>query len=352
MESIKRLIGGIKEPDLKLKEQAQQHLDSLTKPQGSLGRLEELARQVAAISGKTSPQLKTRVVFTLCADHGIAREGVSAYPQEVTAQMVQNFVSGGAAINVLARQINARVVVADFGVAADTIPDPHVHDLKIGLGTANMTQGPAMTREEAILAIKRGIELFQQEQHPQRIDIVGTGDMGIGNTTAASAITACISRTPVDRVTGLGTGISPQTRKHKSALISQALALNQPDPRDPIDVLAKVGGYEIGGLSGVILAAAANKVPVVLDGFISGAAALIALSLQPRLKEYLIASHMSAETGHQVVLDHLGLKPLLDLNLRLGEGTGAVLGIHIVDAAVRILSQMATFAEAGVSQID
>ena len=151
---------------------------------------------------------------------------------------------------------------------------------------------------------------------------------------------------------GLGTGISPQTRKHKSALISQALALNQPDPRDPIDVLAKVGGYEIGGLSGVILAAAANKVPVVLDGFISGAAALIALSLQPRLKEYLIASHMSAETGHQVVLDHLGLKPLLDLNLRLGEGTGAVLGIHIVDAAVRILSQMATFAEAGVSQID
>jgi nicotinate-nucleotide--dimethylbenzimidazole phosphoribosyltransferase len=332
-----------------MRDWAQARLDSLTKPVASLGRLEELARQVAAITGKECPVLHNKLVFTICADHGVVNEGTSAYPQKVTAQMVKNFAQGGAAINVLARQIDARVVVADFGVAGELCPNQLVVDAKMAHGTANMVAGPAMTREQAAGSIRRGVELFQKEHQSQRIDLAGIGDMGIGNTTSASAITATITRKPVNAVTGLGTGISQNQRNHKVNIISKAIALNKPDPSDPLDVLAKVGGFEIGGMTGVILAAAANRVPVVLDGFISGAAALIATTLEPISLEYMIASHKSAESGHQSILDHIGLEPLLDLDMRLGEGTGAVLGFHLVEAGVRILTQMATFSEAGVS---
>lgn len=350
MDVIAETIAKIEQPHQKMKKWAQDRLATLTKPEGSLGRLEELAVQVAAITGEKYPSLNNKLIFTICADHGVANEGISAYPQEVTTQMVQNFTQGGAAINVLARQIVARVVVADFGVAGRLAPNPRIMDAKVAFGTENMASGPAMTREQAVQSIRQGLELFQKEHRNQKIDLVGTGDMGIGNTTAASAITASITREPVNVVTGLGTGISQEQRHHKSKIIAKAIAINEPDPTDPIDVLAKVGGFEIGGITGIILASAANRIPVILDGFISGAAALIAYSLEPLSQLYMIASHKSAECGHQTILNHLKLEPLLDLGMRLGEGTGAALGFHLVEAGVRILTQMATFSEAGVSQ--
>ena len=327
---------------------ARLHQDALTKPQGSLGRLEELSIRVAGIRGKAAPRLEHKVVITMAGDHGITAEGVSLYPQEVTAQMVRNFLRGGAGINVLAGHIGARVVVVDMGVAAALKSHPNLVDRKIGYGTANMARGPAMTRSQAIRCLEAGIEIAQMER-ARGMDIVGTGDMGIGNTTASSAIAAALTRRPVAELTGRGTGLSEEMVRQKVKVIKQVLALNKPNAEDPVDVLAKVGGFEIGGIAGVILAAAAGRVPVVLDGFISGAAALIAAALQPKVKAYLIAAHCSAEKGHRAVLQSLGLSPLLDLNLRLGEGTGAALGISLVEAAVRLLNEMATFQEAGVS---
>jgi len=274
---------------------------------------------------------------------------VGNWPQEVTTQMVYNFLSGGAGINVLARQVGARVVVVDMGVAIELKPNPQLLSRKVALGTRNISQGPAMTMEEALKAIETGIEVVGVEV-AKGLDIVGTGDMGIGNTTASSAICAVMTGKPVADVTGRGTGITDEQLAHKVKVISKALAVNHPDPEQPLDVLAKVGGFEIGGLAGVMLGAAAHRIPVVIDGFISGAAALIATALSPRLKDFLIAAHVSAEAGHQLLLEHLGLKPLLDLRMRLGEGTGAALGIFLAEAAAKILAEMSTFAEAGVSE--
>jgi nicotinate-nucleotide--dimethylbenzimidazole phosphoribosyltransferase len=349
MDKINATIRSITEPDSALLVKAQNRLDNLTKPHGSLGRLEELAKLIAAASAKKDPDLKNKVIFTLAADHGVAEEKVSAFPQEVTAQMVYNFLNGGAGINVLANHVGARVIVTDVGVASALKPHPKLITRKIGPGTKNMAQGPAMTKQEAIKSIETGIAIFEDE-YKNGIDITGTGEMGIANTTAASAITAVFTKNKVEDITGRGTGINDEALKNKIRVIKKALRLNKPCPDDPIDVLSKVGGFEIGALTGIILAACAHKVPVVIDGFISGAAALIAYHIEPKTKSYMIASHCSVEIGHKMILSHIGLRPLLDLDLRLGEGTGAALGIFLAEAAVKILTQMATFDSAGVSQ--
>lgn len=349
MSAFPKLLSRIAAPDPAARARARAHLDRLTKPQGSLGRLEELASRVVEITGQERPAIRRAVVFTLAADHGVVAEGVSAYPQVVTTQMVENFLSGGAAINVLARHAGADVVVADLGVATPIPSRPGLVVRRIGPGTKNMAAGPAMTREEALASIEAGIGLVEAERC-QGVDLIGTGEMGIGNTTAASAISAVLTGAPVEAVTGRGTGIDEATRQRKVAVIRRALAVNQPDPRDGLDVLAKVGGFEIGGLVGVILAGAARRIPVVLDGFIAGAAALIAHTLEPRVIHFLLASHCSAEPGHRVALARLGLEPYLDLGLRLGEGTGAVLAFSLIRAAVAIYTEMATFKSAGVSE--
>lgn len=322
--------------------------DVLTKPQGSLGRLETLATQIAGITGNARPRLQQPAVIVMAADHGIAARGVSAYPAEVTPQMVLNFLRGGAAINVLARHVGARVVVVDMGVAVDLPPHPDLLVRKVAYGTRDFSQEPAMSREQAQQALETGIAVAEATI-AAGADVLATGDMGIGNTTASSAIVAAITGAPVAEVTGRGTGIDDAALARKVALIETALRLHQPDPSDGLDVLAKVGGFEIGGLAGVILGAAAHRVPVVVDGFISGAAALLACTLAPTAQPYLIAGHRSVERGHQAIFARLDLEPLVDLGLRLGEGTGAALAISICQAACKILDEMATFAEAGVS---
>lgn len=350
---IKETVAKIAPLNKRLMQAAQERLDSLTKPQGSLGKLEDIARQICGITGKENPELKNKVIFTLAADHGIAEAGVSAFPKEVTAQMVYNFLRGGAGINVLANHIGAKVVIVDMGVAeelkTESVKCKNFRDRKIAFGTKNFVQGPAMSREQAVQSIETGIELFKKEL-PYGVDIVGTGEMGIANTTSSSAIAACITKRKVSEVTGRGTGINDTVLKNKAGLIEKALLLNNPNPSDPIDVLSKVGGFEIGGLSGIILSAASRKIPVVIDGFISGAAALIAYGLAPEVKNYLFAAHSSVEIGHQAILQHIGVEPILNLNLRLGEGTGAALGINIIEAAVKILTQMASFKDVGVSE--
>ena len=329
--------------------QAQRKLDQLTKPQGSLGRLEWLAQQICGITRSLSPSLRQKAVITIAADHGVVEEGVSAYPQAVTAQMVLNFLRGGAGINVLARHVGARVIVADLGVAEDLPPHPELVSRKIGRGTRNFSREAAMTREHAEAAINAGIELAQRAIDGGA-DILGTGDMGIGNTTSSSAIAAAMTGAAVEQITGRGTGIDDATHARKCRVIREALERHRPDPTDALGVLAAVGGFEIGGIAGVILGAAAAKRPVIVDGFISGAGALIAAGLQPNVRGYMIASHLSQEPGHRILLTHLGLEPILDLNLRLGEGTGAALAMSIADAACKLLTEMATFEDAGVSR--
>ena len=348
-ELLANTIKMIKPLDKEAMNSARNRQDTLTKPQGSLGRLEELSIKLAGIQGKAIPQIRQKVIFTMAGDHGVAAEGVSAYPTEVTAQMIYNFLRGGAGINVLARQLGARVVIVDMGVATELEPHPKLISRKIAPGTQDMLLRPAMTPEQAVTSIETGIELVGAEV-AKGFDIVGTGDMGIANTTSSSAICAAMTGKPVSEVTGRGTGLTDEQLAHKIGVIQRALEVNHPDPKQPLDVLAKVGGFEIGGLVGVMLATAGHRIPVVIDGFISGAAALIATALAPRLRDFIIAAHVSVEPGHKVALRHLRLKPLLNLNMRLGEGTGAILGIFLAEAAARILAEMSTFAEAGVSE--
>ena len=324
------------------------HQGQLTKPAGSLGRLETLSIQLAGITRQPRPAFRQPAIITIAADHGIARKGVSAYPPEVTPQMVLNFLHGGAAINVLARHIGAQVVVADLGVAADIPADERLIVRKIGYGTRDFSVEPAMTRQQAQQAVEAGIAIAAAAID-RGADILGTGDMGIGNTTSSSAITAVFTGRPVGQVTGRGTGLDDAGLAHKVAVLEAALALHQPNPSDALDVLSKVGGFEIGGLAGVIIGGASRRTPVVIDGFISGAAALLAAKLAPVSRDYMVAAHRSVEIGHRAVLEHLNLQPLLDLDLRLGEGTGAALGISLCQAACKVLNEMATFAEAGVS---
>src|SRR6266498_3430720 len=345
---LEEIIKEIKPLDEAAMRSARARQDRLTKPPGSLGRLEELSIQLAGIKADPFPSVKRKAIFVMAADHGVALEGVSAYPSDVTAQMVLNFLRGGAAINVLARQAEARVTIVDIGVAADFEPMPGLIRRKIMRGTRNLAQGPAMTREEAEQALQVGVDVFNEEA-ARGLDMVATGDMGIGNTTPSSAIVAALTGYSVAQVVGRGTGIDDQGLERKIRVIEQALAVNQPDANDAMDVLHKVGGLEIAGLAGVMIAAASRRIPVVVDGFISTAAAMIAVALAPRVHDYLISAHQSVEIGHQVMLKHLNLIPLLDLNLRLGEGTGAALAFSLIEASTRILREMATFAEAGVS---
>jgi nicotinate-nucleotide--dimethylbenzimidazole phosphoribosyltransferase len=331
-------------------QKAKEREDILTKPQGSLGRLEELAVNIASIKRQEIPRIKRKVIFTFAGDHGVVEEGVSAFPQEVTPQMVYNFINNGAAINVLARQAGADIVIADLGVAAEMdINHPNFRNRKISPGTKNFTKGPAMSREEAINAVVTGIDIFREEQEKESIDLVGTGEMGIGNTTPATAILAVVSGENIESIVGRGTGINDDGIIRKITAIKKAISVNKPEKDDGIDILYKVGGYEIAGLVGVILAAAIHKVPILIDGFISTAAALIAQRLNPLVCQYILASHLSEERGHGKMLEILGKKPILNLGMRLGEGTGAALAMHIVEAGLRILNEMATFASAGVT---
>lgn len=328
---------------------AQQRLDSLTKPQGSLGRLEELARRIAVIQGKVPPRLGRKLLLVFAADHGITEEGVSAYPRDVTAQMTYNFLNGGAAINVLARHHSVDTEVVDVGVDYEFAGPRGLRNCKVRRGTANFARGPAMTRDEAVRSVELGIQIAR-EAAAENIFLLGAGDMGIGNTSSATAILCALTGAAPGRVVGRGTGIDDATLRRKIAAIEKGLDINRPDANDPLDVLAKVGGLEIGAITGVILGTAAFRIPMVLDGFIAGAAALLAQRFSPHVRDVLFASHLSAERGHQLMLDDLKLAPVLDLQMRLGEGTGACLLMGLIEAAVRIMGEMATFESAGVKE--
>ncbi|MEJ2670611.1 MAG: nicotinate-nucleotide--dimethylbenzimidazole phosphoribosyltransferase [Deltaproteobacteria bacterium] len=348
MTELSQIISQIEPLDSAWLAKAQERLDSLTKPRGSLGRLEELAARYVAITREPSPSLEQKWAVVFAADHGVVSEGVSAYPQEVTHQMVLNFLRGRAGINVLGRLVGARVAVVDIGVNHDFEQMPELIVRKVAYGSRNMAKEPAMTREEAIRALLVGVELAELAT-ASGMDAMAAGDMGIGNTTPAAALASVFTGRPVAAVTGRGTGIEDQAWRHKVAVINRALALHQPTTEDPVGALAAVGGLEIGGIAGLILGTAAARRPMLLDGFIATAGALVAVALAPAVTGYLIAAHRSVEPGHQIMLDFLGLKPLLNLQMRLGEGTGAALGMNLLEAGVRIYREMATFEEAGVA---
>ena len=348
MSLLTETLAAIKPVDAGLLQEAQRRLDNKTKPLGSLGRLEEFARRYAAISGTLEPETMKKVIFTFAGDHGVVAEGVSAFPKEVTPQMVLNFLNGGAGVNVLARHVGADVLVVDVGVDYDFNAVPGLINRKVARGTRNFARGPAMTREESLAAMEVGIELANQAKS-EGVSILGTGEMGIGNTTPSSAIIAAISGKSVREVTHRGTGINDAALENKIRVIEEGLALNKPDPRDPLDLLTKVGGLEIAAIAGLVIGAAANRLPVVVDGFISTAGALIASEMHPNVREYIFAAHESVEIGHRFMLERLGAEPILDLQLRLGEGTGAALAMGLIEAGVKILQEMATFEEAGVA---
>lgn len=344
---LEQIITEIAPLDKRSMEAAALYLDQLTKPPGSLGRLEEVAKQLAGIRGELKPDLGKKAVVVMAADHGVCEEGVSAYPSEVTPQMVLNFLNGGAAVNVLSRHTGADVLCVDIGVNAE-LSDSRLRSRKVRMGTANMAKGPAMTREEAEEAVLAGVEIAA-ELIRDGYGLIATGDMGIGNTTASSAILTVLGGTDAAEAAGRGTGIDDERLLRKQAVIRQAIELNRPDAADPMDVLSKVGGLEIAGLVGVILGAAKHRCPVVIDGFISSAAALVAARLAPLSVPYMMASHLSQEKGHARLLEEIGLTPMLVMDMRLGEGTGAVLAFPLIEAAVKIMREMATFANAGIS---
>ncbi|MBS0657680.1 MAG: nicotinate-nucleotide--dimethylbenzimidazole phosphoribosyltransferase [Verrucomicrobia bacterium] len=333
--------------DERAMEQARARQARLTKPPGSLGRLEELSIQLAGITGNPRPRCKSPAVLVLVADHGVARQGVSAFPQEVTMHMLKNFLQGGAAINALARSVGARVLVADFGVAGFPVHNKELHNWKVAAGTHDFSERPAMSAAEAMLAFDRGVQ-FANRELQRGGDLLAFGEMGIGNTTSAAAIACALLGRPAADLAGRGTGVDDERLARKIAVIDAALALHRPNPDDAYDVLAKVGGLEIGGMMGAMLAAGAARVPILVDGFIATAAALLACRVAPELRGRLIAAHRSAEGGHGLMLEALGLRPLLDLGLRLGEGTGAALAIPLVQAAARVLDEVVTFEEAGI----
>ncbi len=346
--TMSQAIERIRPADADATRRAEARQLDLTKPPGSLGRLEEVSVRLAGIFGSERPQIGDKAVVVAAADHGVVARGVTGYPQEVTAQMVMNFLGGGAAVSVMCKHLDVRQIIVDAGVASDLPPYSELRSHKIGHGTNDISRGPAMSRSQAEQCIETGINLAV-EVIGSGVDLIATGEMGIGNTTASSAITSAVSGRPPDDTTGEGTGRTPEELQRKIEVVREALDVNRPDPDDGLDLLAKVGGFEIGVLAGVIIGTAMSRRAVVLDGFISGAAGLIAVSLCPTARDYMIASHVSAERGHRAALAFLELDPLLDLGMRLGEGTGAVLAIPIIEAAVACLSEMATFSEAGVS---
>ena len=337
------VLARIEPVDLQAEQSARLRQERLTKPPGSLGRLEELSIQLAGIFRAERPQIRGKTVIVAAADHGVVAQGVTGYPQEVTAQMVLNFLAGGAAINVMARAAGVELMIIDAGVTTPLPEHPDLRVVGVGRGTADMTQGPAMSRAQAEECVNAGIDLAL-EVAESGADIIGAGEMGIGNTTASSAITTALTGNAPSETTGRGTGRNEQELAHKTAVVECALEVNRPDPIDGLDVLSKMGGFEIGVLAGVVLGGALARRAVVLDGFVSTAAGLIAHSLCPHVADYLVASHLSVEPGHRIALEHMGLRPLLDLEMRLGEGTGAVLAMSLIEAAAACLSEMATFA--------
>jgi nicotinate-nucleotide--dimethylbenzimidazole phosphoribosyltransferase len=349
MNIITETLSRINPVSPELLQETQARLDNKTKPLGSLGRLEEFARRVVAISGNPDPDISRKVIFTFAGDHGVTEEGVSLFPKEVTPQMVLNFLAGGAGINVLARHVGADIRVVDVGVDYDFADTVGLIGKKVARGTKNFAKGPAMTRDETIAALTVGIELADWCRE-EGIGLVGTGEMGIGNTTPSSAIIAALSGKTVAEVTHRGTGIGDAALANKIRVIEQGLALNKPDPCDPLDVLTKVGGFEIAAIAGLVLGCAANSIPVVIDGFISTAGALIASELHPNVRDYIFAAHESVEIGHSFMLERIGAEPILDLKFRLGEGTGAALAMTLIEAGVKVLKEMATFEQAGVAK--
>ena len=371
MQLLNQTLQKLEAQDAASRACARTRLEQLTMPHWALGRLMDLAEDLAGITRSIRPPVARKAVVVMAGDHGVTASGVSKYPSDVTPQMVFSFVNGGAGINALAGVAGARVVVVDMGVAGDLSAlaaegifafflesgflalllfgwnkvGPRMHFF--ATCTANMANGPAMTREQAVQSIEAGIQVALDLA--DSVDLFGTGDMGIGNTTPSSAIVAVLTGQPVASITGRGTGIDDAQWQHKIGVIEQALRVNQPNPTDALDILAKVGGFEIGGIAGLILGAAALRKPVLVDGFISTAGALIAHALAPVAAQAMIAAHKSVEQGHAIALKHLGKEPLLTLELRLGEGTGAALAMPLVDAAARILTDVATFAEAAVS---
>ena len=348
MKLLNDTIANIVAPDEKIENEALERLRNQARPAGSLGVLEPISARLAGITGKINVRLNRKVIVTCAGDHGVVEEGVSLFPQEVTSQMVYNFVNGGASISVLANHARAEVRVADIGVNFDFESDLPIFHKKVKKGTANFAKGPAMSRDEAVASIEAGISIIDALVAENRPDMIGTGDMGIGNTTPSTAIIAVFSKLPVPDLTGRGTGIDDEGLRLKIKVIEQGIELNQPDPSDPIDVLSKVGGLEIGALAGLVIGAAAHGIPVVCDGLISTAGALIACELNPLAKAYLFASHQSQEAGHSFMHERLGLDPLLNLGFRLGEGTGAAVAMGLFDASTRILADIKTFAEVGI----
>jgi nicotinate-nucleotide--dimethylbenzimidazole phosphoribosyltransferase len=345
--TIKQVVA--QDPDARAKARAR--LEQLTMPHWALGRLMDLAEDLAGMTRSMHPPVGRKTVTVMAADHGVTAEGVSKYPQEVTAQMVRNFVEGGAGINALARLAAARVVVVDMGVAGDLsalADEGKILCRRMGAGTGNIARGPAMSRDDAVRCIEAGIEVARDLDRDT--DLFATGDMGIGNSTASAAVIAAITGRPTGEVVGRGAGLDDDQLANKIKVVERCLEVNQPDPADGIDLLAKIGGFEIGGISGLVLGAAARQKPVLVDGFASTAGALIAQCLAPHVTDYVICAHLSAERGHGAALERLGKEPLLDLDLRLGEGTGAALTMNLVEAAVRVLTEVATFEEASVSR--
>ena len=353
MSLLKQTIKEIYPQDSDFRDQAKERLDQLAIPPWALGDLMDLAIDLAGICRSVTPNVSKKAIVTMAGDHGVVAEGVSKFPQEVTPQMVYNFVNGGAGINALAKQAGADVVVVDMGVAADLSElstSGKIIDKKIGSGTNNIAKGPAMSIANATRAVEAGIAIAKDLG--KTVDVFGTGDMGIGNTTPSTAIAAVITGKPIEELTGRGTGLDDEQLAHKQQVIRDILKRNQPDPKNGLEVLAQVGGFEIGGIAGLILGAASLKKPVVVDGFISSAGALIAIAIEPFARDYIVCAHRSMEPGHQAMQETLGCRPLLDLNLRLGEGTGAALAMNVVEAAVAVLTEVSTFEEAAVAGAD
>ncbi|MGW8193430.1 MAG: nicotinate-nucleotide--dimethylbenzimidazole phosphoribosyltransferase [Desulforhopalus sp.] len=354
MTFLKKTLEKIFPQDSAAREAAKNRLDNLALPHWALGDLMDLAIDIAGMTASITPPIKKKAIVTMAADHGVVAENISKYPSEVTPQMVYNFVNGGAGINALAKQAGADIFVVDMGVASDlrNLADQQkIISKKVGFGTGNIAVGPAMSSAMAIRAIESGIDIANELS--ARYDLFGTGDMGIGNTTPSTAIAAVITGKNVAELTGRGTGLDDEQLGHKITVIQRALERNMPDKNDGIDILAKVGGFEIGGIAGLIIGAAANRKPVLIDGFISTAGALIAYKIEPFVRDYMVFSHRSMEPGHKAMQEVLGCrKPLLDLNFRLGEGTGAAVAMNLVEGAVAILTEVATFEEAAVAQAD
>mgnify|MGYP001242943241 FL=1 len=348
MSLLTETVNAIAPIDKNFHEKALARLADQARPAGSLGLLEDTSARLAAIKKTLDVRLPNKYILTCAGDHGIVAEGVSLFPQAVTAQMVYNFINGGASINVLARHAGARVMVVDFGVNHDFEPNLAIFHKKIGKGTKNFFNEPAMSREEAIAVIEAGIETVNELCEQSDVDMIGTGDMGIGNTSPSTAIIAAFSKIPANQLTGRGTGLNDQRLSHKTAVIESALNTLKPNPDDPIDVLSKVGGFEIGGIAGIVIGAATRGLPVLSDGFISTAGTLIAAELAPAVKDYLFAAHQSVEIGHRYMMERIGIQPLLKLNMRLGEGTGAALAMEILDAATRVLAEIKTFDEVNI----